>query len=167
MMRDIALKYNLHPLAIEDTLHTTARSKSEYYRHHLFVNMAVHNLVSPPTLDGEAASSSSSDRKKHPGEPPWLSRVLSDLGRTRSRSPSKGSSDQPESQRSQRRVEEGIIDPDVPDSSDEAEDEQDEADRSRKALGAGGSTIDLGHVGSNVDEVRLDRHQSRPCRLTA
>lgn len=41
----LALQYQLHPLAVEDCVHTSARSKSEYYKHHLFVHAAVHTLV--------------------------------------------------------------------------------------------------------------------------
>ncbi|OAV93580.1 hypothetical protein, variant [Puccinia triticina 1-1 BBBD Race 1] len=40
----LAIQYQLHPLAVEDCLHTSARSKSEYYKQHLFVHAAVHTL---------------------------------------------------------------------------------------------------------------------------
>ncbi|POW00750.1 hypothetical protein PSTT_12950 [Puccinia striiformis] len=46
----LAIQYQLHPLAVEDCLHTSARSKSEYYKHHLFVHAAVHTLEEPSEL---------------------------------------------------------------------------------------------------------------------
>ncbi|RPD82705.1 hypothetical protein L226DRAFT_476045 [Lentinus tigrinus ALCF2SS1-7] len=53
----LALKYDLHPLALEDVLHQRghARSKADYYPQHLFLRMLVHTLGS----DDDAASSSS------------------------------------------------------------------------------------------------------------
>ncbi|KAG0140874.1 hypothetical protein CROQUDRAFT_664583 [Cronartium quercuum f. sp. fusiforme G11] len=45
----LAIQYQLHPLAVEDCVHTSARSKSEYYKHHLFVHAAVHTLVDSDT----------------------------------------------------------------------------------------------------------------------
>jgi Mg2+ and Co2+ transporter CorA len=50
VIRLLAIHYQLHPLAVEDCLHTSARSKSEYYKQHLFVHAAVHTLEESPDL---------------------------------------------------------------------------------------------------------------------
>ncbi|KAA1092445.1 hypothetical protein PGT21_002998 [Puccinia graminis f. sp. tritici] len=50
VIRLLAIHYQLHPLAVEDCLHTSARSKSEYYKQHLFVHAAVHTLEENPDL---------------------------------------------------------------------------------------------------------------------
>ncbi|EJF56330.1 hypothetical protein DICSQDRAFT_71711 [Dichomitus squalens LYAD-421 SS1] len=44
----LALKYDLHPLAVEDVLHQRGhpRSKADYYPQHLFVRILVHTLAS-------------------------------------------------------------------------------------------------------------------------
>ncbi|RDX50495.1 hypothetical protein OH76DRAFT_1482272 [Lentinus brumalis] len=51
----LALKYDLHPLALEDVLHQRghARSKVDYYPQHLFIRMLVHTLAK----DDDASSS--------------------------------------------------------------------------------------------------------------
>ncbi|KAI0701239.1 hypothetical protein C8T65DRAFT_741768 [Cerioporus squamosus] len=51
----LALKYDLHPLALEDVLHQRghARSKADYYPQHLFVRVLIH------TLSNESDASSS------------------------------------------------------------------------------------------------------------
>jgi Mg2+ and Co2+ transporter CorA len=42
----LAIRYNLHPLAIEDVLHArrNARSKADYYTRHLFIHVLTHKL---------------------------------------------------------------------------------------------------------------------------
>ncbi|KAA1477253.1 hypothetical protein DENSPDRAFT_884939 [Dentipellis sp. KUC8613] len=47
----LALKYDLHPLALEDLLHQRghSRSKSDYYPQHLFIRTLCHTLASAPT----------------------------------------------------------------------------------------------------------------------
>ncbi|EKM61657.1 uncharacterized protein PHACADRAFT_248392 [Phanerochaete carnosa HHB-10118-sp] len=44
----LAIKFDMHPLAIEDLLHTrkAARSKADYYQKHLFLRVLCHSLVS-------------------------------------------------------------------------------------------------------------------------
>ncbi|TBU21452.1 hypothetical protein BD311DRAFT_734402 [Dichomitus squalens] len=44
----LALRYDLHPLALEDVLHQRGhpRSKADYYPQHLFVRILVHTLAS-------------------------------------------------------------------------------------------------------------------------
>ncbi|EJF56321.1 hypothetical protein DICSQDRAFT_175003 [Dichomitus squalens LYAD-421 SS1] len=48
VIRALALKYDLHPLAVEDVLHQRGhtRSKADYYPQHLFVRILVHTLAS-------------------------------------------------------------------------------------------------------------------------
>ncbi|KAG8870555.1 hypothetical protein FRB98_001551, partial [Tulasnella sp. 332] len=54
VIKCLALRYHLHPLAIEDILHTrqTYSSRADYYQKHLFIRVLSHTLVderSPPT----------------------------------------------------------------------------------------------------------------------
>lgn len=60
VMSVLALKYDLHPLAIEDVLHKRGhtRSKTDYYSQHLFIHVLSHTL----------ASSSSSPNSYTPGD---------------------------------------------------------------------------------------------------
>ncbi|KAG1742775.1 uncharacterized protein EDB91DRAFT_297885 [Suillus paluster] len=48
VMSALALKYDLHPLALEDVLHKRGhtRSKTDYYSKHLFIHAVSHTLVS-------------------------------------------------------------------------------------------------------------------------
>ncbi|GAA96992.1 uncharacterized protein L969DRAFT_54222 [Mixia osmundae IAM 14324] len=47
VLKTLALKYELHPLALEDTLHISeTRSKSDYYANALFLNMHIFALLS-------------------------------------------------------------------------------------------------------------------------
>ncbi|KAH9814945.1 hypothetical protein DFH28DRAFT_969877 [Melampsora americana] len=62
VIKTLALEYQLHPLAVEDCVHTSARSKSEYYKHHLFVHAAVHTLVENE-VDFTRTDSSSNQKK--------------------------------------------------------------------------------------------------------
>ncbi|MBW0493814.1 hypothetical protein O181_033529 [Austropuccinia psidii MF-1] len=57
----LAIRYSLHPLAIEDCVHVSSRSKSEYYKQHLFVHAAIHTLAeqsdsSEPTPSNQYSS---------------------------------------------------------------------------------------------------------------
>ncbi|EIN14275.1 hypothetical protein PUNSTDRAFT_129907 [Punctularia strigosozonata HHB-11173 SS5] len=49
VIKALALRYNLHPLAVEDVLHTPrhSRSKSDYYNQHLFLRVLCHSLAGP------------------------------------------------------------------------------------------------------------------------
>lgn len=60
VMSVLALKYDLHPLALEDVLHKRGhtRSKTDYYSQHLFIHVLSHTL----------ASSSSSPNSYTPGD---------------------------------------------------------------------------------------------------
>ncbi|KAG0694044.1 hypothetical protein DFH29DRAFT_1006684 [Suillus ampliporus] len=48
VMSALALKYDLHPLALEDVLHKRghARSKTDYYSQHLFIHVLSHTIAS-------------------------------------------------------------------------------------------------------------------------
>ncbi|EJF56391.1 hypothetical protein DICSQDRAFT_174966 [Dichomitus squalens LYAD-421 SS1] len=54
----LALKYDLHPLALEDVLHQRGhpRSKADYYPQHLFVRVLVHTLASAAAEVDDRAS---------------------------------------------------------------------------------------------------------------
>ncbi|KAH8920694.1 hypothetical protein BT69DRAFT_1352196 [Atractiella rhizophila] len=58
VLRAIALKYDLHPLAIEDTMHTgsSTRPKAEFYENHLFLNLMLHSLLNDDQLPPELGS---------------------------------------------------------------------------------------------------------------
>jgi Mg2+ and Co2+ transporter CorA len=46
VIKPIALKYDLHPLALEDMLHQSSnRSKLDYYRNHAFCNIVSHRTL--------------------------------------------------------------------------------------------------------------------------
>ncbi|KAG8846750.1 hypothetical protein FRB96_001775 [Tulasnella sp. 330] len=53
VIRALALRYNIHPLAIEDTLqnHQTYSSKSDYYSQHLFIRLLCHTLADQAPLE--------------------------------------------------------------------------------------------------------------------
>ncbi|KZT27495.1 hypothetical protein NEOLEDRAFT_1130461 [Neolentinus lepideus HHB14362 ss-1] len=59
VISSLALKFNLHPLALEDVLHQRghARSKADYYMQHLFLRILSHSLAA----DEEPASPSYTD----------------------------------------------------------------------------------------------------------
>lgn len=46
VISELALRYDLHPLSLEDVLHgrKNARSKADYYTKHLFVHVLAHTL---------------------------------------------------------------------------------------------------------------------------
>ncbi|KAG6911291.1 hypothetical protein DXG01_002130 [Tephrocybe rancida] len=56
VIRAVSIKYDLHPLALEDLFHTRSqnRSKADYYTKHLFLRVLCHQLA----LDDEPAGSS-------------------------------------------------------------------------------------------------------------
>ncbi|KAF8142453.1 hypothetical protein K438DRAFT_1994987 [Mycena galopus ATCC 62051] len=49
VMKALSIKYNLHPLALEDVFHahSRARSKVDYYAQHLFLRILCHELREP------------------------------------------------------------------------------------------------------------------------
>lgn len=51
VIKALALHYNLHPLSLEDMLHSSSsastRSKVDYFRHHLFASIIVHRTLEP------------------------------------------------------------------------------------------------------------------------
>ncbi|KAF8273845.1 hypothetical protein EI94DRAFT_1563103 [Lactarius quietus] len=55
----LALKYDMHPLSIEDLLHrrSHSRSKADYYPKHLFIRVLCHTLGSSTRASRESASS--------------------------------------------------------------------------------------------------------------
>ncbi|EJU02812.1 hypothetical protein DACRYDRAFT_115780 [Dacryopinax primogenitus] len=61
VIRAIALRYDLHPLATEDVLRcgeSGSRSKSDYYKNHLFLSLICHLLApddEPPSYDDSQA----------------------------------------------------------------------------------------------------------------
>lgn len=143
VIRLVAIKYHLHPLAIEDTLHSSSRSKSEYYRQHLFVHAAVHNLVNTmataqpdPEYDpvpgmirrmwSNGSKSNGSAAKTPPAREgdqggSFFKRIdsprsLLSRGSARSPAPSMGSPQL--NLQAEGRAEEGLVDPDVDTGSD-------------------------------------------------
>lgn len=52
VIKALALQYNLHPLSLEDMLHSSSsastRSKVDYFRHHLFASIIVHRTLEQP-----------------------------------------------------------------------------------------------------------------------
>lgn len=52
VIKPIALAFDLHPLSLEDMLHSTSssstRSKADYYRQHLFCSVIVHRTLDQP-----------------------------------------------------------------------------------------------------------------------
>ncbi|KZT56113.1 hypothetical protein CALCODRAFT_497809 [Calocera cornea HHB12733] len=62
VIRAIAIRYDLHPLATEDVLRcgeSGSRSKSDYYRNHLFLSIMCHSLApddEPPSYDASQAA---------------------------------------------------------------------------------------------------------------
>ncbi|KAI9513096.1 hypothetical protein F5148DRAFT_466834 [Russula earlei] len=58
----LALKYDLHPLSVEDVLHWGghALSKADYYPKHLFIRVLCHSLVSTAAMSQSPETASSS-----------------------------------------------------------------------------------------------------------
>ncbi|KAJ3556343.1 hypothetical protein NM688_g2080 [Phlebia brevispora] len=67
----LAIKYDLHPLSIEDILQTRkhARSKADYYIQHLFIRVLCHALGSEDSPEGEEEYTLSSPTEIHQFEP--------------------------------------------------------------------------------------------------
>ncbi|KAG8846753.1 hypothetical protein FRB96_001778 [Tulasnella sp. 330] len=60
VIKALSLRYNIHPLAIEDMLHShqTYSSKADYYSKHLFIRLLCHTLAEdqhPPPIDGSGS----------------------------------------------------------------------------------------------------------------
>ncbi|TNY18471.1 hypothetical protein DMC30DRAFT_418810 [Rhodotorula diobovata] len=53
VLKPLALHYDLHPLSLEDILHSSSssstRSKADYYRQHLFCSVIVHRTLEQPS----------------------------------------------------------------------------------------------------------------------
>ncbi|BGP56130.1 hypothetical protein JCM8202v2_003741 [Rhodotorula sphaerocarpa] len=58
VIKALSLHYNLHPLSLEDMLHSSSsaatRSKVDYFRHHLFASIIVHRTLEQPSHDMHA-----------------------------------------------------------------------------------------------------------------
>ncbi|KAG7452072.1 magnesium transporter [Guyanagaster necrorhizus] len=52
VIKAVSLKYDLHPLALEDVFHTRSqtRSKADYYSKHLFLRILVHEIGDPDDI---------------------------------------------------------------------------------------------------------------------
>ncbi|KAG6909489.1 hypothetical protein DXG01_017211 [Tephrocybe rancida] len=87
----VALKYNLHVLALEDVLHEQGhnQSKADYYHEHLFIRILCHTLEKDDATSGEGNENPIPDsRTEYPGS--WL-----EAGRGRSQEPEKVSGRSP------------------------------------------------------------------------
>lgn len=61
MIKPLALKYDLHPLALEDMLHQSSnRSKLDYYRNHAFCNIVSHRTLAVNADDSDDDEDNSS-----------------------------------------------------------------------------------------------------------
>ncbi|KIK71539.1 hypothetical protein GYMLUDRAFT_186369 [Collybiopsis luxurians FD-317 M1] len=67
VIKAVSLKYDIHPLALEDVFHTRSqtRSKADYYAKHLFLRILCHELgdpdAEPKTVDSAAFGSTLTD----------------------------------------------------------------------------------------------------------
>ncbi|KAI0028013.1 hypothetical protein K488DRAFT_59781 [Vararia minispora EC-137] len=80
----LAIKYDMHPLAVEDLLHQRgphSRSKADYYPKHLFLRILCHTLGSTPATDGFVSSDVT------PSSSGWSSTAGTITNLTRSMSP--------------------------------------------------------------------------------
>ncbi|KAM0789443.1 hypothetical protein ACM66B_000266 [Microbotryomycetes sp. NB124-2] len=60
VIKPLAIKYDLHPLAVEDLLHqSSVRSKVDYYRSHVFCNLISHRPMDNPDENDKHGSSDS------------------------------------------------------------------------------------------------------------
>ncbi|KAJ6608685.1 hypothetical protein B0H10DRAFT_2067021 [Mycena sp. CBHHK59/15] len=61
VIKAVSIKYDLHPLALEDVFHTRSqtRSKADYYSKHLFLRILCHELGDPNESYGDSAASGS------------------------------------------------------------------------------------------------------------
>lgn len=69
VMSVLALKYDLHPLALEDVLHKRGhtRSKTDYYSQHLFIHVLSHTLASSSSPNSYTPGDEDSPRSSSPG----------------------------------------------------------------------------------------------------
>lgn len=91
----LAIKYDLHPLAIEDVLHTRdhSRSKADYYSKHLFIRAVCHRLLNANNSIEELQDALSNANNIVPPQPfssssPFSSPSSADIPIPRSESPS-------------------------------------------------------------------------------
>ncbi|KAK4054618.1 hypothetical protein OIO90_003430 [Microbotryomycetes sp. JL221] len=69
VIKPLAIKYDLHPLAVEDLLHqSSVRSKVDYYKNHAFVNLIVHRILDPSRVDEASKSSASAASSSSNGD---------------------------------------------------------------------------------------------------
>ncbi|KAJ3865714.1 magnesium transporter [Lentinula novae-zelandiae] len=67
VIKAVSLKYDIHPLALEDVFHTRSqtRSKADYYNKHLFLRILCHELgdpdAEPKTVESAALGSTLTD----------------------------------------------------------------------------------------------------------
>ncbi|KAJ7638118.1 hypothetical protein B0H17DRAFT_483785, partial [Mycena rosella] len=61
VIKAVSIKYDLHPLALEDVFHTRSqtRSKADYYSRHLFLRILCHELGDPDELVLSSAANGS------------------------------------------------------------------------------------------------------------
>jgi Mg2+ and Co2+ transporter CorA len=66
VIKALAIRYDLHPLALEDVLHQRghARSKVDYYLQHLFVRVLCHSLADPNDPDAQSHGHASFSRSR-------------------------------------------------------------------------------------------------------
>ncbi|KAG1813918.1 uncharacterized protein BJ212DRAFT_383571 [Suillus subaureus] len=69
VMSALALKYDLHPLALEDVLHKCGhtRSKTDYYSQHLFIHVLSHTLASSSSPNSYTPEDEDPPRSSSPG----------------------------------------------------------------------------------------------------
>lgn len=69
VMSVLALKYDLHPLALEDVLHKRGhtRSKTDYYSQHLFIHVLSHTLASSSSPNSYTPGDEDPPRSSSPG----------------------------------------------------------------------------------------------------
>ncbi|GBF99998.1 hypothetical protein Rsub_12725 [Raphidocelis subcapitata] len=58
LVLQLARRYDWHPLAVEDLMHTPQRIKADFYEDHLFVSLARFSIQSPSTLGDPSAQGS-------------------------------------------------------------------------------------------------------------
>eukprot|EP00914_Ancora_sagittata_P030490 GHVO01061061.1.p1 GENE.GHVO01061061.1~~GHVO01061061.1.p1 ORF type:complete len:454 (+),score=19.48 GHVO01061061.1:1-1362(+) len=77
VIKSVSLKYDLHPLALEDVFHTRSqtRSKADYYPKHLFLRILCHELgdsdAEPQTTESAAVGSTLTDAPRSSSPLPY------------------------------------------------------------------------------------------------
>ncbi|KAJ6570112.1 magnesium transporter [Mycena vulgaris] len=75
VIKAVSIKYDLHPLALEDVFHTRSqtRSKADYYTKHLFLRILCHELGDPddPILSSAAQGSTLTDLPRSDSPTPF------------------------------------------------------------------------------------------------